>query len=114
MSLPTVLEGKTYRCRTGCGNVYVTINEDEGEPKQCFIRLGKAGGCASANMDVLGRMIGRLLRAGVPLADIASDLKGTRCNSPYGFGENEILSCADAVGTVLNAYLEEKEKCNSS
>jgi ribonucleoside-diphosphate reductase alpha chain len=97
-----VLKGATYRMRTGCGSLYITINEDkEGIPIEVFVRLGKAGGCASCQSEVLGRLITLGLKAGVSLEEIVHQLLGVGCHMPNGFGQEKVLSCADAVARCL-------------
>jgi len=33
---PEVLPGTTYKLKTGCGNIYVIINDHEGKPFEVF------------------------------------------------------------------------------
>jgi ribonucleoside-diphosphate reductase alpha chain len=103
-----ILKGHTHRLKTGCGNLYVTINEDEGDPKEIFVRLGKAGGCAASQSEALGRLITLGLRAGVPAERLVKQLRGIGCHQPCGFGPEKTLSCADAVGKTLAKYIHKK------
>lgn len=102
-----VLSGSTRRITTGCGNLYITLNKNkEGVPVECFVRLGKAGGCASCQTEALGRLITNALRAGSAVGDIAYQLKGIGCHLPHGFGHGKILSCADAVAVCLTDFID--------
>ena len=49
---PSRIKGVTERVRTGHGNMFVTINYDEdADPFEVFIAVGKAGGCDSAQLE---------------------------------------------------------------
>ena len=119
---PKRLHGVTYEIQTGCGSLYVTINEDEnGLPFEIFARLGKAGGCASAQTEGLGRSASLILRCGIDPREIVKHYKGISCDRPIGIGKNKVLSCPDAIGKALELYLKEKgllpdtgEKINDS
>ncbi len=96
-----VLRGETREKTTGCGSLYVTVNEDEFGPREVFANMGKAGGCASASTEAIGRLISLAFRYGVPPEKIVKQLRGIRCHEPHGFGPNQILSCPDAIGKAL-------------
>ncbi len=96
-----VLRGETREKVTGCGSLYVTINEDDFGPREVFASMGKAGGCASAATEAMGRLISLAFRYGVPPDKIVKQLRGIRCHVPLGFGPNQILSCPDAIGKAL-------------
>jgi ribonucleoside-diphosphate reductase alpha chain len=96
-----VLRGETREKVTGCGSLYVTVNEDDFGPREVFANMGKAGGCASASTEAIGRLISLAFRYGVPPDKIVKQLKGIRCHVPLGFGPNQILSCPDAIGKAL-------------
>ena len=96
-----VLRGETREKVTGCGSLYVTVNEDDFGPREVFANMGKAGGCASASTEAIGRLISLAFRYGVPPDKIVKQLKGIRCHVPLGFGPNQILSCPDAIGRAL-------------
>lgn len=105
---PDIIHGVTIKTTTGCGPLYVTINYDEnGKPFEIFNSIGKSGGCAQSQTESTGRMVSLALRSGIGTEEIINQLKGIRCNIPYGFGANTIYSCADAIGKALEKGLQE-------
>jgi ribonucleoside-diphosphate reductase alpha chain len=100
-SRPKLLSGQTERMETGCGKLFIIMNDDELGPREVFANMGKAGGCASSNTEALGRLISLALKKGAAPGEIVEQLKGIRCHVPYGLGPNATLSCADAIGKAL-------------
>lgn len=99
---PKVLFGKTLEMMTGCGKLYVTINFDENNrPFEVFTSMGKAGGCAQSQCEAIGRLISLVFRSGGDYDIVVKQLKGISCHMRYGFGQNQVLSCADAVGKAI-------------
>ncbi len=98
---PTSLQGWTYRMQTGCGPLYVNINEDEEGLFELFTTMGKAGGCAASQSEAIGRMVSLAWRSGVPVNKVIEQLLDISCHSHSGFGEKKILSCADAVAKAI-------------
>ena len=102
---PKVLQGWTYQMQTGCGPLYVTINEDSTGLFELFTTMGKAGGCAASQSEAIGRMVSLCWRSGVRARQVIKQLQGISCHSPSGFGENKVLSCADAVAKAIQSHL---------
>lgn len=102
---PKQLNGKTHKTVTGCGNLYVTVNSDDGSVFEIFSKLGKSGGCSACFTEALTRSISIGLRSGVELKEYYRTLTGIRCSSPTVSGGEEILSCPDAIATVIKEYL---------
>ncbi len=98
---PRLLQGETERMETGCGKLFVIMNDDELGPREVFANMGKAGGCASSSTEALGRLISLALKKGASAAEVVEQLKGIRCHQPYGLGPNAVTSCADAMGKAL-------------
>jgi ribonucleoside-diphosphate reductase alpha chain len=91
---------------TGCGNLYVTINEDDQGVFELFTAMGKAGGCASSQAEAISRLISLTLRAGVDAEAVMRQLSGVRCPSPVWKDGEMVLSCADAISRALKRYTE--------
>jgi ribonucleoside-diphosphate reductase alpha chain len=99
---PEMIMGTTTKVSTGCGNLYITINQgQEGEFFEVFTQMGKAGGCAASQLEAVGRLISLALRGGVDIKVIIEQLKGIRCPSPSWANGKKIFSCADAIARVL-------------
>jgi ribonucleoside-diphosphate reductase alpha chain len=106
---PKVTKGVTERVTTGCGYIYVTVNFDEKGICEVFSSLGKAGGCASAQLEATCRLISLALRSGIGLGSVAKHLRGIRCPSVAWEEGRAVLSCADAIASVLEKYVTNKE-----
>ncbi|MDD5127329.1 MAG: vitamin B12-dependent ribonucleotide reductase [Dehalococcoidales bacterium] len=105
-----VTTGVTERVTTGCGHLYITVNSDERGICEVFSSLGKAGGCAAAQMEATSRLISMALRSGVDVASIVKQLKGLRCPSIAWEEGKAVLSCADAIATVLERHIQGGEE----
>jgi len=103
---PRALQGRTIRMETGCGALYVTINEDEKGLFELFNTMGKAGGCAASQSEAIGRLVSLAWRSGIPPEEVIKQLIGIRCHKPHGIGPNKTLSCADAIAKAIKMYLE--------
>lgn len=107
---PKITTGRTIETRTGCGSLYVTINEDEQGIAEVFVQLGKSGGCAASQTEAIGRLLSIALRSWVNPEALIRQLKGIRCPS-IGFDNGEIVtSCADGVAKILDKYLKGEYK----
>ena len=102
---PAVIKGATRLLKTGCGNLYVTINEDEsGKPFEVFTNIGKAGGCASSQAEAIGRLISLSLRSNIEPEEIVQQLKGISCHQPSWNEGGKVLSCSDAIAKAIEKY----------
>lgn len=93
---PQSLPGETLAMETNCGRLYVTVNRDPvtGEPVELFCRFGKAGGCGSAIMDGLTRLVRAGLRSGLSPGDIVASLGGISCH-------RGARTCLDVVAAAV-------------
>lgn len=99
---PRILSGCTIEMSTNCGKLYVTVNRDPatGLPVELFCRFGKAGGCGSAVMDGMTRMISYGLRSGMDVEEIIRGLGGISCH----LGQR---SCMNALAEAVEGVLKE-------
>jgi ribonucleoside-diphosphate reductase alpha chain len=102
---PRALTGATYQMETGCGPLYITINQDEKGLFELFTTMGKAGGCAASQCEAIGRLVSLAWRSGVQARQTVKQLIGITCHKPSGFGNNRITSCADAVAKAIQLHM---------
>lgn len=107
-SRPDLLTGTTRKMSSPLGDVYVTINEDKGQPFEVFATLGKAGSIAMADVEAIGRLISLALRFGIPVGEVYQQLRGISSDRAIGFGHNKVHSVPDAIAQALG--LREREK----
>jgi len=98
---PKKLFGPTYKDHMGdCGSLFTIVNL----PLEVIIKMGRSGGCLRALLETIGRLISLALQYGVPVEEIATTLKGVRCERafpPNGGPGKAILSCPDAIAKNL-------------
>ena len=101
---PQEMTGITERVRTGHGNMYITLNFDgEGKPFEVFSTLGKAGGCDSAQLEAISRLVSLALRSGVDIKEVVAQIRGITCCPAW---DNGVLvrSAPDAVALALERH----------
>ena len=109
---PQLLQGSTYRKDTPLGTAYITVNSDEqGEPFEVFLNIGKAGSDVSAVSEALGRLISLTLRmpATLPPSErlrwVMDEMAGIGGGRAMGFGANRVRSLPDGVAQVIAEHL---------
>ena len=107
---PTETTATVARVSTGCGSLYITVAYDEKGIFEVFATLGKSGACAAAQLEAICRLITLALRSGVDVAMVVKQLRGIRCPSISWEGGKSILSCADAIASVLEKHIDSDNK----
>jgi ribonucleoside-diphosphate reductase alpha chain len=112
---PEVIKGSTRLMKTGCGNIYVTINQDdEGHLFELFTSMGKAGGCAASQSEAIGRLVSLAFRSNIEPDEVINQLRGIMCHSPTWHEGGRILSCSDAIAKALENYRSNGHKGNGN
>jgi len=102
---PEMIKGSTRLMKTGCGHLYITVNEDDkGHLFELFTSMGKAGGCASSQAEAIGRLISLALRSNIDPDEVVNQLKGISCHQPSWADGGKILSCSDAIAKAIEKY----------
>lgn len=112
---PAVVQARVHKIVTGCGNLYVTVGHTggEGTPEyrliEVFATMGETGGCSTALLEGLTRMVSIALRSGIPEERIIRMLNKVHCPQPfYGnthLGNGQSKSCVHAIARVMQLEL---------
>jgi ribonucleoside-diphosphate reductase alpha chain len=112
---PDVINGSTRLMKTGCGNLYVTINGDEeGHLFELFTSMGKAGGCAASQSEAIGRLVSLAFRSNIEPDEVVRQLMGISCHSHVWVEGGKITSCSDAIAKSLEKYLQRQGNGNGN
>ncbi|MGI6103019.1 MAG: adenosylcobalamin-dependent ribonucleoside-diphosphate reductase [Patescibacteria group bacterium] len=107
---PEVMRGTTYKVPTAYGTMYLTVNDDEqGQPFELFITLGKTGGFFAAKTEAISRLASLALRAGVKIDEVIDELKGIRGPSPMWTEHGMVLSVPDAIAQTLGRHIQRNQ-----
>ncbi len=102
--------GMRVRKKADVGQVYTSVFRDgDSTPVEVFVNIGKTGGYVAGAAEVTGRLASRALKYGASLEEIATDLVGISCGTPYGLGPESVLSAFDAVGKSLLEIAKAKQ-----
>jgi len=103
---PELTFGYTQKILTGCGQMYLTLNnDDDGYPCETFAYCSN-GGCQGLTEGV-SRLISLALRSGIPVEYIVDQLTDVRC--PVATKKQTEIhnkSCPDAMGKALELFAE--------
>jgi ribonucleoside-diphosphate reductase alpha chain len=106
--LPAIRHGITVSKPTAMGTLHLTSTHDEnGEPFEVFMTVGKAGSDLQADAEALGRLISLTLRIASPVSRrerldlVISQLVGIGGARSHGFGANRVSSLPDALAATL-------------
>jgi len=112
---PEVINGATRLMKTGCGHLYITVNEDgKGHLFELFTSMGKAGGCAASQSEAIGRLVSLAFRSNIEPEEIINQLRGISCHQPSWAEGGRILSCSDAIAKAIEKYKTEGKKGNGN
>jgi ribonucleoside-diphosphate reductase alpha chain len=101
---PDITLGFTEKVKTGCGNLYITVNYDDEGICEVFTNTGRAGGCPSQS-EATARLVSIALRSGIDAESIVEQLKGIRCPSTIRQRDVKVLSCPDAIGRLIEKVM---------
>lgn len=110
---PNRVDGFTEKVRTGCGNMWITINHVDGKIVDVFLEAGSSGGCAGFTK-ALGRALSVAIQHGTPIEALIDQVTSISCdNFRFQTGRDPSLkgkSCPDVVGRVLQQVTAELQK----
>lgn len=113
--LPDDMSARRIKGTSPYGTVFVTVSEDNnGNPCEVFITIGKSGSDIQAQAEATGRLISTALRSQPPslrgnmLEKMASQMVGIGGARQVGFGIRRVVSLPDAIGSILFNYVASK------
>lgn len=110
---PVVLKGSTYRFETPFGTAYITVNktENDNEPFELFLNVGKGGSDLAAISEGYGRLVSWILRSASDMSPterlqtVATQLENIGGQTRVRNGHDQTLSLPDALAKAIRLYL---------
>lgn len=97
---PHMVTGITTKFKIGnCGNLYVTVNEDDKGICEIFVNIGGEG-CPPLT-EAVGRLISLALRSGIDVDAVIKQIKSIRCTGCISHEDTAVLSCPEAIARAL-------------
>lgn len=91
--------GHLYEVESGCGKVYVWIDQEGGRLYEAFVV--SAGGCV-ANNETSGRILSQEMQEGISVEKITVPLHKVKCINAMRNPKSQGKSCADIIGSCID------------
>ncbi|MBU7016338.1 MAG: vitamin B12-dependent ribonucleotide reductase [Theionarchaea archaeon] len=102
---PQIMKGTTTKFKiSNCGNLYVTVNEDQKGVCEVFVNIGGEG-CPPLT-EAVGRLISLALRSGIEVEAVLKQIKGIRCIGCVSDEDTVVLSCPEAIAKALETQVK--------
>lgn len=96
-------DSTTFKVKTGCGTLTVTIVKDKDKIVNVFCKMGGgAGGCQALVSHMMATTTTTMLMSGVSLVDILKLYKDQACGHQGFYEGKPTLSCYDAFAVAMN------------
>jgi ribonucleoside-diphosphate reductase alpha chain len=97
---PETMEGTTTKFKIGnCGNLYVTVNQDDQGVCEVFVNIGGEG-CPPLS-EAVGRVISLALRSGIDVDAVLKQIKDIKCTGCIADEATVVLSCPAAIAGAI-------------
>ena len=106
---PACVEGVTYKCVSGCCELFVTVNHIGTAIYEVFVRTAGKGGC-EANNEALGRAISVGIQGGIDPEKFIQQFSKVRCDVARHNHKALGNSCPDIVGHCIRMAKNRIEK----
>ena len=108
---PPIMKGTTTKFTIGnCGNLYVTVNEDDKGVCEVFVNIGGEG-CPPLT-EAVGRLISLALRSGIEVDAVLKQIRSIRCIGCVSDENTVVLSCPEAIARALETQVKGSVKFN--
>lgn len=108
-------ENTAPKIETPCGNLYLVQCFSDDKPDKVFIYgPGKPGGCQTAMLTAIQKLIGRALKNGATYEDIAEDLDKIHCSNPTFERGKKYESCLELIASHYKEEEAKEEKQHGS
>ncbi|KYK30882.1 MAG: vitamin B12-dependent ribonucleotide reductase [Theionarchaea archaeon] len=108
---PQIMKGTTTKFIIGnCGNLYVTVNEDEKGVCEVFVNIGGEG-CPPLS-EAVGRLISLALRSGIDVNAVLKQIRSIRCIGCVSDENTVVLSCPEAISRAVEKQVKGSVKFN--
>ena len=100
---PEVFASETHRVRCPEGTVFVIFDRTEEGLHRISVKIGKGDYNTHAHADGIARMATAAFRAGVPIRDLAVELRGISHGESNRLA-HEAMSVSDAIAVAMLKY----------
>lgn len=108
---PQIMHGTTTKFTIGnCGNLYVTVNEDDRGVCEVFVNIGGEG-CPPLS-EAVGRLISLALRSGIDINAVLKQIRDIKCIGCVSDENTVVLSCPAAIARALETQVKGSVKFN--